>query len=74
MATKTGELNKRQLQALETKRLLLETGRALIAERGIEHVTAEDIVSVAGVAKGTFFFHFGSMGNFIMSLSKMNEP
>lgn len=69
----TNNLTKRKVKAMETKRSLFEAGSRLIAERGIEHVTADDIVAECGVAKGTFFFHFQSMGNFIGCIAQQNE-
>ena len=70
----TGGLTKRQAKAAETKRLVFETGKRLIAERGFRNVSVDDIVAECGVARGTFFFHFKSMGNFLNCVAQQNEP
>ena len=42
----------------KTRAQLLQAARALYAERAVESVTIDDLVSEAGVAKGTFYVHF----------------
>jgi AcrR family transcriptional regulator len=42
----------------KTRAQLLQAARALYAERPIESVTIDELVSEAGVAKGTFYVHF----------------
>jgi len=42
----------------KTRAQLMRAARALYAERAIESVTIDDLVSEAGVAKGTFYVHF----------------
>lgn len=39
---------------------ILEAGRALFAERGLDHVTMDEVAKEAGVARATVFNHFGS--------------
>ena len=41
-----------------TRQRLLESGKALFAERGLRRVTTHDIARNAGVAAGTFYLHF----------------
>ena len=41
-----------------TRAQLMQAARALFAERAIESVTIDEIVTAAGVAKGTFYVHF----------------
>ncbi|MEO0938191.1 MAG: TetR/AcrR family transcriptional regulator [Pseudomonadota bacterium] len=47
-----------QKRTLETRARLLAVATELAAENGYEAMRIEDIVSRAGVAKGTFFAHF----------------
>lgn len=48
-----------QKRALETHATLLEVATDLVAAKGYEAVRIDEIVAKAGVAKGTFFKHFG---------------
>ena len=49
-------------------RRLMETGLAIIAERGLDGAKVADITRAAGVAKGTFFTHFPSKDDFVVRL------
>ena len=44
-----------------TRAQILEAGTMLLAERSPEALTVDAIVEAAGVAKGTFYYHFQSM-------------
>lgn len=44
-----------------TRAGLLAAARALFAERRMEAVSVDDIIAKAGVAKGTFYYHFDDM-------------
>ncbi len=57
-AVKAAELGRRQRRATETRIRLFRAALALIAERGIQKVTVEDITQAADVGKGTFFNYF----------------
>src|SRR6476661_4697320 len=46
--------------AARNRTLLLDAARRLIAERGPDAVTTDDIAAAAGVGKGTLFRRFGS--------------
>ncbi|PJE26700.1 Bacterial regulatory proteins, tetR family [Pseudooceanicola marinus] len=48
-----------QTRALQTRARLLEIGRAHFMRDGVSGLRVEQIVAEAGVAKGTFFSHFG---------------
>lgn len=41
-----------------TRQALLRAGETLLAERPVDAIAVDDIVRVAGVAKGSFFNHF----------------
>jgi AcrR family transcriptional regulator len=49
---------RRQRRAAETRIRLFRAALGLIAERGIDKVTVEDITEAADVGKGTFFNYF----------------
>ena len=51
---------KRKEQAAATKQLLVETGKRMIAQRGYNNITVDEIVQACGVAKGTFYHYFDS--------------
>ncbi len=43
-----------------TKMLILSSARTLFSEKGYDETLVEEICTLAGVAKGTFFYHFES--------------
>ena len=43
-----------------TRMLILSSARTLFAEKGYDATPVEEICALAGVAKGTFFYHFES--------------
>jgi AcrR family transcriptional regulator len=44
-----------------TRAQIVEAGAVLLAERPLEALTVDAVVEAAGVAKGTFYYHFQSM-------------
>ena len=44
-----------------TRAQIVEAGAMLLAERPLEALTVDGVVEAAGVAKGTFYYHFQSM-------------
>ena len=44
-----------------TRAQIVEAGTVLLAERPPEALTVDAVVEAAGVAKGTFYYHFQSM-------------
>jgi len=58
----------RQKRTAETKALLLEAGLSLLAERGIEFATLDDIAQTAGFTKGAIYRQFPSKGAFLLAL------
>lgn len=51
-----------------TRAKLLEAGLALAEDHALTALSIEDIVSTAGVAKGTFYVHFPDRGSFFVAL------
>src|SRR6185312_7000887 len=44
-----------------TRAQIVEAGATLLAERPLEALTVDAVVDAAGIAKGTFYYHFQSM-------------
>jgi AcrR family transcriptional regulator len=44
-----------------TRTQLIEAAKTLLAERSIEAVTVDEVVTAAAVAKGTFYYHFDDL-------------
>jgi AcrR family transcriptional regulator len=59
--------------AARNRVLLLDAARRLIAERGPDAVTMDDIAAAAGVGKGTLFRRFGSRAGLMMMLLDEDE-
>jgi AcrR family transcriptional regulator len=59
--------------AARNRVLLLEAARRLIAERGADAVTTDDIAAAAGVGKGTLFRRFGSRAGLMIVLLDEDE-
>ncbi|WP_418005882.1 helix-turn-helix domain-containing protein [Mycobacterium sp. PDNC021] len=59
--------------AARNRLLLLDAARRLIAERGAEAVTMDDIAVEAGVGKGTLFRRFGSRSGLMLVLLDEDE-
>ena len=53
-------LNKRERQAMETQKKLLETSMELIISNGYHNVSISEICAKCNVAKGTFYTYFNS--------------
>ncbi len=47
-----------QQRTLKTRARLIAASEDIIEQRGFENLRVEDVVSLAGTAKGTFFTHF----------------
>lgn len=61
-------LNKRELQAIETQKKLLETSIDLIIKKGYDNVTVSEICSACQVAKGTFYIYFESKKDIVINI------
>jgi AcrR family transcriptional regulator len=59
--------------AARNRVLLLDAARRLIAERGTDAVSMDDIAAAAGVGKGTVFRRFGSRAGLMMVLLDEDE-
>jgi AcrR family transcriptional regulator len=59
--------------AARNRVLLLDAARRLIAERGADAVSMDDIAAAAGVGKGTVFRRFGSRAGLMMVLLDEDE-
>ena len=63
-------LTKRQKDALETRRRIIDASRRLISEKGFDNVSMEDIALEAGVSKGSFYTYFKHKEDIIYELNK----
>ncbi|MFZ1178330.1 MAG: helix-turn-helix domain-containing protein [Mycobacterium sp.] len=59
--------------AARNRALLLDAARRLVAERGADAVTMDDIAAAAGLGKGTLFRRFGSRAGLMMVLLDEDE-
>lgn len=59
--------------AARNRALLLDAARRLVAERGADAVTMDDVAVAAGVGKGTVFRRFGSRAGLMMVLLDEDE-
>lgn len=59
--------------AARNRALLLDAARKLIAEKGAEAVSMDDIAAAAGVGKGTVFRRFGSRAGIFQALLDDDE-
>jgi AcrR family transcriptional regulator len=59
-------MTKRQRQAQATKEALFESAIRLFKEKGYDRVTVEDITTLAGTAKGSFYTYFRTKSDIII--------
>src|SRR5262245_61665128 len=64
----SGQVTQERGDAARNRELLLAAARKLIAQRGPDAVTMDDVASEAGVGKGTLFRRFGSRAGLMMVL------
>src|SRR3989442_9725246 len=57
-----------QRRKAETRTLLLEAGLKLVAERGVEASTLDEVAAAAGFTKGAIYRQFPSKGAFLLAL------
>jgi AcrR family transcriptional regulator len=53
-----------------TRAQIIEAGAMLLAERPPEALTVDAVVEAAGVAKGTFYYHFQSMDELVAAVGE----
>ena len=63
-------MNLRQDSAARTRAALIDSGLRLAERVGLAGVSVNVLVEELGVAKGTFFHHFGSRANFLLALHR----
>jgi AcrR family transcriptional regulator len=59
--------------AARNRALLIDAARNLVATRGADAVTMDDVAAAAGVGKGTLFRRFGSRSGLMMELLDEDE-
>jgi AcrR family transcriptional regulator len=69
----SGQVPQERGDAARNRQLLLDAARKLIAERGLNAVTMDEIAATAGVGKGTLFRRFGSRAGLMMVLLDEDE-
>ena len=62
-------MNSRQLAARETRQKLLQAGKRLVCEKGLDQTSVEEITEAAGVSKGTFYTYFRKKEEIVLELS-----
>jgi AcrR family transcriptional regulator len=63
-------MTNRQDRAAATRRHLIDSGLELAEQTGLAGMSVNLIVEKAGVAKGTFFHHFGDRARFLVALHR----
>lgn len=69
----SGQAIQERGDAARNRELLLDAARRLIAERGSDAVTMDDVAAAAGVGKGTLFRRFGSRSGLMLVLLDEDE-
>jgi AcrR family transcriptional regulator len=69
----TDQVPQERGDAARNRTLILDAARRLIAERGADAVTTDDIAVAAGVGKGTLFRRFGSRAGLMIVLLDEDE-
>jgi TetR/AcrR family transcriptional regulator, transcriptional repressor for nem operon len=63
-------MTRRQASALRTREILIETGMRLAERTSLAGLSINLLVDEAGVAKGTFFHHFGDRSTYLVALHR----
>jgi TetR/AcrR family transcriptional regulator, transcriptional repressor for nem operon len=73
-APRSGEpaegMTKRQASAIRTREVLIETGLRLAETTSLAGLSINLLVEEAGVAKGSFFHHFGERSAYLLALHR----
>jgi AcrR family transcriptional regulator len=62
------KLNKRDLQKIKTRRLILQAGRELFAAAGLVLPTVADVSKAASISRQAFYMHFESRDDLLLKL------
>lgn len=65
---KKEKISDRKIKAIETKKKIYESAYQLFKQYGIEKVSVDSIVEMAGVSKGAFYVHFESKYSLIAAI------
>lgn len=70
--TRSGRVNKskitpRKQQAIQTKESLLNAALDMIAKRGYDHVSIQELCQTVGVSTGAFYHHFNGKADIIVA-------
>jgi TetR/AcrR family transcriptional regulator, transcriptional repressor for nem operon len=63
-------MTRRQASAIRTREILIETGLRLAERTSLAGLSVNLLVEEAGVAKGTFFHHFGDRSAYLLALHR----
>jgi TetR/AcrR family transcriptional regulator, transcriptional repressor for nem operon len=63
-------MTRRQASAIRTREILIETGLRLAERTSLAGLSINLLVEEAGVAKGTFFHHFGDRQAYLLALHR----
>ncbi|BCO35551.1 TetR/AcrR family transcriptional regulator [Mycobacterium heckeshornense] len=63
----------REIRRLETRSRLFDAALAEIARRGVAEADVSAIAAAAGVARGTFYFHFPTKEHVLIDLERQEE-
>jgi TetR/AcrR family transcriptional regulator, transcriptional repressor for nem operon len=63
-------IGKRQAAAAETRQRLVDAGLRLAEQTGLMGLSVNLLVEEAGVAKGSFFHHFGDRASYVIALHR----
>ena len=64
------QLTNRQKRALQTRQKIVDAAHKVIAEKGFENVSVDDIAKQAGVATGSFYTYFKKKEDVIDAIGK----
>ena len=73
MAEKTAKMTARETRRLQTRERLLGAATAEFKRTGMANADVGAIVAAAGVAHGTFFFHFPTKEHVLLELERREE-
>ena len=64
------ELNKRQISAIKTKEKIIAASKKILSSKKFEEASIDDIVKLAGVAKGSFYVYFKHKEDVLWEINK----